>query len=56
MDNSTKQRMKQAGGWSTFGGVLAVATGSTPIGVAVVAGVGGALGWHAVRRARGRAN
>jgi hypothetical protein len=54
MDRTTKQRMTQAGGWSTVGGAVAVATGATPIGVAIGAGLGGALGWQAVRRAQSR--
>jgi hypothetical protein len=46
MDANTKHRTKHAGGWATVGGAAAVATGATPIGIAVAAGVGGALAWR----------
>jgi hypothetical protein len=32
------------------GGLAAAATGATPIGVVVVAGLGGALAWRMLRR------
>jgi hypothetical protein len=44
-------RTRVAGG-TAFGAAAAAATGSTPIGVAVVAGLGGLLTWRLLRRRR----
>jgi hypothetical protein len=49
-----RRTLTQTGGWAVFGGSLAVATGATPIGVAVVAGLGGALAWRALGARFGR--
>ena len=54
MDPQTTQRAVRAGGWSALAGAAAVVTGSTPIGIAMVAGIGGALAWRATRRSRAR--
>jgi hypothetical protein len=56
MDADTGERALRAGGWMVVGGAAAIVTGSTPIGVALVAGVAGALAWRAAAghsRARG---
>jgi hypothetical protein len=44
------ERALRAGGGSALGALAAVATGATPIGVALVAGLAGALAWRAGRR------
>jgi len=41
----TQGRIAQAGGWAAFGAALAVATDSSPIGIGIVAAIGGALAW-----------
>jgi hypothetical protein len=50
---STSTDLRRIGGGSAFGAAVAVATGSTPIGVIVVAGLGGALSWR-LRRGESR--
>ena len=55
MVNQRKQRSLSAGGGGLFGAALAALTGSTPIGVVIVAGLGGALAWKAARRMDGTA-
>jgi hypothetical protein len=52
MDSTTKEHVRSAGGWASVGAAAAVATGSTPIGVVVVAGLGGALAWRLLGRRR----
>jgi len=45
-----------AGGWTAIGAAAAVVTGSTPIGIGMVAGVGGVSRWRTAAgklRARG---
>jgi hypothetical protein len=56
METVTTERARQAGVWTAVGGAAAIVTGSTPIGVAIVAGVAGALAWRTApgsSRARG---
>ena len=44
------KRALHVGGWTAMGGAAAVVTESTPIGIAIVAGVAGALAWRTGRR------
>jgi hypothetical protein len=50
MSQQSNERALRAGGGSAFGAAAAVATGATPIGIALVAGLAGALAWRAGRR------
>jgi hypothetical protein len=52
MDLTVRERARIAGGWASVGAAAAVATGSTPIGAVVVAGLGGALAWRFLGRGR----
>lgn len=55
MSQDTRRRAADVGAWGAAGAALAVVTGSTPIGIAIVAGVAGALAWRtAGRRSSGR--
>jgi hypothetical protein len=56
MKSDTRERTLRAGGCMAIGGAAAMLTGSTPIGIAIVAGVAGALAWRTAAgrpRARG---
>jgi hypothetical protein len=56
MGADTGERALRAVGWMAVAGAAAIVTGSTPIGVALVAWVAGALAWRAAAghsRARG---
>ena len=50
MGQHSNGRALRAGGGSALGAAAAVATGATPIGIALVAGLAGALAWRAGRR------
>jgi hypothetical protein len=54
MSSSTHHRAAATGGWMAVGAGAAVLTGSTPIGVVLVAGVAGALAWRTLRDGRSR--
>jgi hypothetical protein len=45
MESDTRARAVRTGGWMAVGGAAAILTGDTPIGIAIVAGVAGALAW-----------
>lgn len=48
--SSRHQRGTATAGWMAVGAGAAILTGSTPIGIAMVAGLAGALAWRATRR------
>ena len=52
MTSAPKDRLVRAGGGAAAGAAMAVVTGSTPIGVTLVACIGAVLGW----RSRGEAS
>ena len=56
MTSAPKDRVVRAGGAAAAGAAMAVVTGSTPIGVALVACIGAVLGWLLGRRSRGAAS
>ncbi len=56
MKSEIRDRALFTGGWMAIGGAAAIVTGSTPIGIGIVAGVGGVVAWRTAAgrlRARG---
>jgi hypothetical protein len=52
MNTPARFRAGQAGSWAAVGAAAAVATGSTPIGVVVVAALSGGLAWRLLGRSQ----
>jgi hypothetical protein len=54
MSSSNHHRVAATGSWMALGAGAAVLTGSTPIGIVMVAGLAGALAWRTTRAGRAR--